>query len=359
MSSERQSPHIYVNGRFLTQRMTGVERYAWNICKAMHSLGQPFTLVCPHAEVNDSYDTSGMDVVRFGYGNSHFWEQLVLPFFFIMKRHFVVFSFTGLGSILIRHKIMTIHDLSFLENPSWFSRPYYYWYKVMTPLAVRTSRHIITVSEFSKREILRFYPFLRAERISVAYSAVDLDQFHPQPGMDGSAPERFALTVSSLDPRKNFVRLAQAFEGIEGCKLYIVGNANRVFGQQGSIRHLPGNVRLLGRVSDEELLRLYHQAECFIFPSIYEGFGLPPVEAMHCGCPVLASDIPVLHEVCGEAAAYFNPFDIQHIRSTIQSYLKQASQRKPAMRQLGHENAKRFSWLDSARKIIRMASSTQ
>lgn len=357
MSSKDTMPHIYINGRFLTQRMTGVERYAWNMCKALAVLGQDFTIICPHAKVLGCYDISQMHVVRFGIGNSHFWEQFVLPLFFINKRHFVVFSFTGLGSILVRHKIMTIHDLSFLENPAWFSKPYYYWYKVMTPLAVRTSRHIITVSEFSKREILRFYPFLNENRVTVAYSAVDREQFHDIP-QEAPPTEHFALTVSSLDPRKNFVRLAQAFEGIEGCKLYIVGNANRVFGQQGGIMHQPANVRLLGRVSDEELLRLYHQADCFIFPSIYEGFGLPPIEAMQCGCPVLASDIPVIHEVCGDAAEYFNPFDIQHIRSTIQDYLRQIGQKKPAMQLRGYSNARRFSWTDTARQIIRLASST-
>lgn len=355
MNSKHGTPHIYINGRFLTQRMTGVERYAWNMCKAMAAIGQEFTIVCPHAKVLDCYDIRQMDVVRFGFGNSHFWEQCVFPLFFLTKRHYVAVSFTGLGSILLRNKVMTIHDLSFLENPAWFSRSYYYWYQLMTPLAVRTSRHIITVSEFSKHEILRFYPFVSESKISVIYNAVDQEQFHSLSEVEES-PEHFALTVSSLDPRKNFARLTQAFEGIEGCSLYIVGNANRVFGEQEGMGSIPKNVRLLGRVSDEQLLSLYHQADCFIFPSIYEGFGLPPIEAMQCGCPVLASDIPVLHEVCGDAAEYFNPLDVNDIRKTIQTYLRDLDKKKPAMRERGYKNIRRFSWQASAQLLIRLVS---
>ena len=91
MNSKHGAPHIYINGRFLTQRMTGVERYAWNICKAMAALGQDFTIVCPHAELQSCSDISQMDVVRFGHGNSHFWEQCVFPFFFLNKHHWFLF----------------------------------------------------------------------------------------------------------------------------------------------------------------------------------------------------------------------------------------------------------------------------
>ena len=345
---------IYINGRFLTQPMTGVERYAYNICKALAGLQQPFTIVCPKAPIADCYDVSGMDVVHYGFGNSHLWEQFVLPFFFIGKKDYVVLSFTGLGSILIRNKVMTVHDLSFLENPSWFSRAYYWWYKMMTPLAVRTSRHIITVSEFSKSEILRFYPFVKSSKVSVAYPAVDTSHFHTSDHQAAPA-ERFALTVSSLDPRKNFLRLVEAFNGIEDCKLYIVGNANRVFGGEGGKDLEKDNVKVLGRVSDEELLRLYHQAECFIFPSIYEGFGIPPIEAMACDCPVLASDIPVLREVCADAAEFFDPYDVESIHNAILAYLKDTDTKKPLLQAKGKATVQRFSWQQSAQAIILLA----
>lgn len=345
---------LYINGRFLTRRMTGVERVAYSICCAMRDMGQQFTLVCPKASIQDCYDTTGMDIVFFGRGSSHFWEQLVLPFFFLGKKNYVLGCFTGLGSILVRNKIMTIHDLSFLENPKWFSRGYYLWYKTMTPLAARTSRYILTVSQFSKNEILRFYPYLDKDRVCVVYPAVDNGMFNVDSGC-GKAEEPFALTVSSLDPRKNFVKLVEAFKGISSCKLYIVGNANRVFGSQGLLLDDNPNVKVLGRVSDEKLVNLYRRAACFIFPSVYEGFGLPPLEAMACGCPVLASDIPVVREVCADAAMYFNPIDIDDIRKTIEQFFADMEHLRPILQKRGADNVKRFEWEKAAREFVRIA----
>ena len=348
---------IFINGRFLTQPMTGVERYAYNMCKAMAEQQLSFTIVCPKATIQDCYDVSSLKIVHYGQGNSHLWEQCVLPFFFVGKKNYVVISFTGLGSILVRNKIMTIHDLSFLENPKWFSKAYYWWYKVMTPLAVRTSKHIITVSQFSKREILRFYPFLQEQDITVVYNATDEALFHPLPEIE-EPQEHFALAVSSLDPRKNFNRLIEAFQDISDCELYIVGSSHRVFGvEQGdeSAKSVQSVVRYLGRVSDEELVRLYNQAVCFIFPSLYEGFGLPPIEAMSCGCPVLVSDIPVLHEVCGDAATYFDPYNPYAIRKAIQQFLTTHGDRsRGSSEQLTGPvpMSRRFSWAASAKAII-------
>ncbi|MBO7114504.1 MAG: glycosyltransferase family 4 protein [Bacteroidaceae bacterium] len=342
---------LYINGRFLTQPMTGVERFAYNICMTLAELHQPFTIVCPKAPIHKGYDVSGLTIVHFGVGNSHFWEQCVFPWFFIGKKDYMVLSLTGLGSILLRRKVMTIHDLSFLREPSWFSRSYYWFYRLMTPLAVRTSRHIITVSEFSKTEIRHFYPFVSDDKISVVYSAIRNDVFKSRTDIPAST-ERFVLTVSSIDPRKNFARLLEAFSGIDGIKLYIVGNYNPVFQKQEGLSSARSDVRFLGRATDDELIRLYNQAECFVFPSLYEGFGLPPVEAMACGCPVVASDIPVVREVCADAAIYFNPLDPEDIRRAIKDQLESDESVINEQRQRGFSNSRRYSWERSAVKIV-------
>ena len=220
----------------------------------------------------------------------------------------------------------------------------------MTPLAVKTSQHILTVSEFSKNEILGFYPFLKAEKISVVYNAIDHQIFKPQ------TSDPFVLCVSSIDPRKNFARLIEACQGLTGAKLYIVGKYNRVFSQQMQLDTTSDHIQFLGRVSDEELVRLYNQAACFVFPSLYEGFGLPPLEAMACGCPVLVSDIPVEREVCGDAALYFNPLDSKNILHTITQYLNDADVIKEKMRQKGYENVTRFSWERSALALMKIVN---
>jgi len=345
---------IYINGRFLTRPITGVERYAYMTCKALAEMGIDFTIICPKTPIMSCYEVSNFPIIHYGVGQSHLWEQFVLPFFFIGKKDYLLFSFAGLGSILIRNKVMTIHDLSFLENSKWFSQSYYWWYKLMTPLAVWTSKHIITVSEFSKKEILRYYPFIKEKNISIAYNAADEKFFHFH--TQKTIPEKpFVLTVSSLDPRKNYARLIDAFKDIKACSLYVVGSHNNIFKQNNNTTDTIDTIHFLGRVSDEDLVRLYNQATCFIFPSLYEGFGLPAIEAMKCGCPVLASDILVLREVCGDAAIYFNPYHVEEIRETIMQFLRENETFRSTVIEKGFENAKRFSWDKTAKSIIQLA----
>lgn len=253
---------------------------------------------------------------------------------------------------------MTIHDLSFLENPSWFSRAYYWWYKIMTPLAVKTSKRLITVSEFSKREILRFYTFLKAEDIKVIYGAVDNETFHLQTQGE-TDNEHFALAVSSLDPRKNFNNLIEAFKHIKGCQLKIVGSRNRVFTDDSQSNPSTEHIKYIGRVSDEKLTALYNKASLFIFPSVYEGFGLPPLEAMACGCTVLASDIPVIREICGNAALYFDPYNVDDIIRAITQYLCESDVIKETIHKKGLANISRFSWEKSALAVMNIVEDVQ
>lgn len=342
--------NVYINGRFLLQPKTGVERYSYEICRALSDVGFEYTLICPRkGTIQNAYDVSGMNIVRYGMGASHFWEQCVLPLFFIGKKRYVLLSLMGLGSILVRNKVMTIHDLSFLYNPSWFSKLYYRYYKLMTPMAVRSSKRIITVSDFSKKEILRFYPFVSSDNIFVIYNAADNRVFKAANRID----ESFFLLVSSLDPRKNIKVAIEAFMAMPNIKLKIVGGGNRVFGDSTGIHNLPPNVELLGRIDDEELVSLYTSATAFIFPSIYEGFGIPPLEAMACGCPVIASDIPVLREVCGNSALYFNPFDVDSLREKISVVNTFTHQERERMVGLGLENTTRFMWVNSAKELIK------
>ena len=345
------SKHIYINGRFLLSPQTGVERFAYEICKALIAIGANFTIICPkNGQINKAYNTDLFHIIRFGIGRSHVWEQLILPLYFIGKTNYTIISFTGLGSILIPNKIMTIHDLSFLESPKWFSKAYYYYYKVMTPMAVRTSKKIITVSNFSKSEITRFYDFVPSKKISVVYNAISQNFFQKNKTIDKQA---YFLAVSSMDPRKNFTRLVHVFENMKDYNLLIVGGKNRVYGNLDNNTNNK-NIKFLGRVSDEELINLYTNAEAFIYPSLYEGFGIPPLEAMALGCPVLASDIPVLHEVCKEAALYFNPLDEKDIQSCIEAFHHTNDSVKTDLIKKGYNNIKRFSWIESAKEIIKL-----
>ena len=315
------SPNCYINGRFLTQPMTGVNRYAYDRCRKMQREGRPFVLLAPRGRLSQDYDLSGFIIRRFGWGGSHFWAQLVLPWFFLGKRGARLICFMGLAPLLVRHTEMTIHDLAFLHYPECYSRWYNRFYRLMTPLCARHAEVVRTVSETSKKDILVHYPFLLASKVVVVKNEVDTAFFCPT----DVQREDFLLAVASLDPRKNFLRLIEAVKGLQDVRLKIVGGTNRVFAGT-DIPHA-ANVEWLGRVSDEELRHLYRTAAGFVFPSLFEGYGLPPVEAMACGCPVAVSDIPVLHETCdpwlkqGAKVLYFNPLDVASMTMTIKNLL--------------------------------------
>ena len=308
---------IFVNGRFLLRPMTGVERYAYRACCKMQQEGVAFTVVCPkNGEIQKNYNVENFNIVRYGIGSSHLWEQLVLPLFFIGRKDYVLYSFSGLGSILVKNKIMTIHDLSFLANPAWFSRSYYWFYRIMTPLAVRTSQGIITVSNFSKSEILKYYTFVDSSKIEVKGGSYDKTKFFIENYADGPQEEPFALAVASLDPRKNLSALVAAFSRIEGIKLKIVGSSYKSFAKEDGME-AGANIEYFGRADDKTLRRLYNTAAFYISSSLYEGFGLPLIEAKACGCKLVISDIPVYREVCGDDAVYFNPRSVDDIVNTV------------------------------------------
>ena len=220
---------------------------------------------------------------------------------------------------------------------------------------MKTALRVITVSQFSKDEINKYYG-IDKRKIDVVFSAV-AGKFHVEDDMDLKRKKYF-LAVSSLNYRKNFLAVLKAFDILEkqcpDVSLYIIGDMNNSNFKNVDTSHYKADPRIkfLGRVSDEELVRYYSNAMAFVFPSIYEGFGLPPLEAQTCGCPVLVSDIPPHHEVVGDSGMYCNPYSpdemakaMREIGDCVEEYKKR-----------GFENIKRFSFEQSARQIYDIIS---
>lgn len=347
MNSRRQ---IYINGRFLLTRPTGIQRFAYEICRSLIDHGEDVVIICPSSgSIDSSYNLVGMNIVRFGIGSSHFWEQIVLPLFFIFKSNYLLLCLSGIGPVCISKKVMTIHDLSFVENPAWFSRSYYLLYSMLTRLAAKTSKHILTVSEFSKREILRYCSFLTSDDVSVIYNATSLSG---KTAYKKDESEKYFLFVGSFDPRKNLSTLISAVENINDVKLKVVGGHHRSFNSELINKDKASNIEFWGSVSDEELSALYAKAEALVFPSLYEGFGIPAIEAMSFGCPVLASDIPVMHEVCSDAVVYFDPTSKKSLTDALISVLQMSKEDRQALISKGFDNCSRFSWSKSAELLI-------
>lgn len=350
---------IFINGRFLTQKITGVQRYAVEVLKELDSIiGSLRNIsVLPKVEIlapKGAIANQNLNEIllrQVGYCPGHIWEQLELPWH---AKDGLLLSLCNTGPILKRQHIVTIHDASVYGFPSAYSFVFRNWYKLLFTGLGRTARKIITDSKFSKNELQRYCRiapnkiktiFLGGEHLDRVISDVRILQAH------GLVKDNYVLAVSSLNPNKNFQSIVEAVKilGETRFNFVIAGSRNpRIFGQ-GDLS-LPPNVTHVGYVSDEELKALYENAACFVYPSFYEGFGLPPLEAMASGCPVLVSAAASLPEVCGDAAVYCNPHDPADIAGKVRMVMADAELRGK-MRNEGIARAKTFSWEKCAREF--------
>ena len=260
--------------------------------------------------------------------------------------------------------VVTIHDCIHLMFPQYLPNKAAYAYaRASMWTAVKRSNRILTVSQASKRDILHFFN-VAPEKIVVAYNAID-DHFWLTPPDEEVArvkeryqlDHQFVLYVGNIKPHKNLVRLIEAFAalrrgGHDELKLLIIGDEiSKLPALRRAVhRHqLHKHVRFLGYVSDGTLRILYRLASVFVFPSLYEGFGLPPLEAMASGTPVVTSNQSSLPEVAGDAAVLVDPYDVTSIEDGMRRVLTDAALAAD-LRRRGPERAREFSWARSVEK---------
>ena len=254
--------------------------------------------------------------------------------------------------------IVTIHDCIHLMFPQYLpNRAASLYAKASMWSAARRSRKILTVSEASKRDIIRFLN-VPADKVVVVYNAID-ERFRVAPSDEAIArvreryqlDHRFVLYVGNIKPHKNLVRLVEAFDrlrarGFDDLTLLIIGDEISKLPALRRAVHshkLHKHVRFLGYLPDDTLAVLYRLADVFVFPSLYEGFGLPPLEAMACGAPVVTSNVSSLPEVTGDAAVLVDPYDAASIADGVAKVLTDPALRDE-MRVKGVARAREFSW---------------
>jgi glycosyltransferase involved in cell wall biosynthesis len=245
--------------------------------------------------------------------------------------------------------VTTIHDISPITHPEWFTNSYAALYRILTPLAVRVSDRITTVSKFARDEIVDRYP-AAAGKTTVIYNGVE-----PRDPADGEPVEslesgEFLLFVGSVNPRKNLSGLLHAYRRYRRktsnpYPLVLVGPDNDVFASTD----LPAvdGVQRLGFVSEPQLTWLYDAAAVFVFPSLYEGFGLPILEAMSVGTSVVTSDRGAMAEVAGNAAHLVDPTDPAAIADGIE-YVLEDTEYQHTLGQRGRDRASEFTWSQTA-----------
>ena len=248
--------------------------------------------------------------------------------------------------------VVAIHDASVFAVPETYSRAFRLWYRYLHPRLGRRALRIVTASEFSRSELGR-YLGIAPERIAVIPGGGEHMLAQPSDGrvlQRLGLSGRYLLAVSSQSPHKNFGGIVAALQYLcQEIPLVFAGGANsRVFQLSGAAS---GKAHLVGRVTDGELRALYENAACFVYPSFYEGFGLPPLEAMTCGCPVIVSRAASLPEVCGDAAVYCDPGDPVDIARAIESVLTNPGLQAD-LRRRGPERAAGFTWHKAARSLL-------
>ena len=352
MIAFKKPKQLVYNGRFTTQKTTGVQRVARELIAALIKFQpqEPVTVLVPP---QPGVEVNGSRTVKVGFYKGVVWEQLILPLFARPGR---LVYLGNSASIFAGGQIIYMHDAAVFDTPAHFSRSFRVWYRIMFWILARTSACVLTNSYFS-RDRLAYHCGISAEKIRVVPLGADhLDSLEPDTSVleeHSLTPNRFVLAVSSMNPTKNFGRLIAAFRQINdpSVDLVIVGMRNTaVFGNQDHVSTGEPNIKYVGYISDERLKALYQNAACFLYPSIYEGFGIPPLEAMRYGCPTIVGQSAALPEVCSDATLYCDPYSQDDIAEKLRRLLDSAELRAELKRK-GSLHAEKYCWSRSARMM--------
>ena len=355
-----------VNGKFLRAPMTGVHRVAAELCNALAALKEEdhpavremsFELWLPRDGAQRAREIRLPQRVRDRMTGIP-WEQLSLP---LGKGRATLLNLCNIGPVLNRDAVTMIHDVQVHLSPASYSFAFRAWYRMVQPAFARRHRMLLTVSEFSKREIVRV-GLAPPEHVAVVPNGADHILRTPaEPDILqrlGLGGQSYVVALSTTQAHKNIALLLRAFArlGPGDPTLVLVGGTGREdFVRAGHA--IPPNVLFSGRVSDGELRALLENALCLAFPSTTEGFGLPPVEAMLLGCPAIVAPCGAVPEICGDAAIYVAPDDADGWADAILA-LRRDRERRSAIVAAGHERAKNFSWRAAALTLADILSRT-
>ena len=381
---------IVIDARMYGLEHAGIGRYIANLVREIKNLklkikNLEITLLVRRKNLKEIKKKIGdsFKIVLCEASHYSLKEQIVVPLQLIkLKPDLVHFPHFNVPVLWWGKQVVTIHDLIKHQSrgrETTTKCPLFYWFKYLNYcfliwLAVKRATKIIVPTKWWKKELVKRYR-LAPGKVAVIYEGVEKKfkikdlKFKIDVLKRYGVKKPFVIYTGSLYPHKNVERLIKAIQlmnqlstvkppagGQVPVSLVIVCGRNifyERFKKKVEEMKMKEFVNLVGFVPDEELVVLYRQAEAFVFPSLMEGFGLPGLEAMTAGCPVLISEIPVLREVYGEAALYFNPLDIDDIAKKIKMILDNPSIRQELIKK-GYQQVKKYSWKRMARETLRL-----
>lgn len=348
---------VFINGRYLSQPLSGVQRYAEEIVRALDrrvgagGAAAPYTVLCP-ADAKDA----GLRHIRqevVGRSRGHVWDQLD---FALAARRGVALCLASVGPILLSRQLVVIHDAAVQRHPEHFSRAYAAVHRTIDAILARRAR-LATVSDFSRKELSEVLR-VASDRIIVARNGAEHFKVAPDRTIVqrlGLGEHPFFLALGNITRNKNLavVIRAQARLQPSPVRLVAVGRLDaNIFGR-GFLPAIGEGLVLPGRLNDAEVAGLMRAARALIFPSFYEGFGIPPLEAMANDCPVLASTAEAVRETCGDAAEYFDPDDDATLATLMMRAVSDGDHWRERRIAAGRERRGMFSWADAAATLGR------
>jgi glycosyltransferase involved in cell wall biosynthesis len=348
---------VYINGRFLTQSITGVQRVATEILLQLDRDLEDgkisdirLTILAPK-DIVHSPNFKQIKIKKVGALKGQAWEQIELPFYSKGK---LLVNFCNTAPVYKRKQIAYIHDTAILDAPEGFSKQFIQFYKFIFGRVTSRALHIMTVSNFSKKRIVEHYPKTK-NKVSVTYLGtehlLETDKEKNQILVNNNLRKgEYLLAVSSANPNKNFKVIADMLDRNEQLNkdVVIVGSITSKVFKNEQLEN--SNIKRIGYVSDEELTTLYKNAGIFIFPSIYEGFGLPPLEAMIHRTPVIAAHSASIPEILLDNAVYFDAKDSDELFSKVNKLLSDEELRHN-LEIKGRNHAESFSWKKTANEL--------
>ncbi|MFQ3675844.1 MAG: glycosyltransferase family 1 protein [Endomicrobiia bacterium] len=290
------------------------------------------------------------------------WTQFFFPFY--ARKYDIIISLTEYEAIpFFNNQIVIIHNTVPYLFPEFETKYRFYTYKLL-PKVLKKVKKIVVVSKILKDELIKLFG-IKEEKVSVIYEGIDLKIFNISKEEDVNNYKKqldisgeYIVTVGHSSPMKNFLGTIKSFALVRqkyNINLVVVGHMQKKFKDYvvNLVKEfgIENNVYLLGHIEHHQLNLLYSGAKMFVFPTLHEGFGLPPLEAMACGCPVVVSDGGSLPEVVGDAGVYVNPYDVESIAEGILKVLNDENLRKELINK-GFEQVKKFSWGKAAKEFL-------